>query len=810
MIRLLAVAAVGGALLLGAWFAATVPEARVPPPRSLPATLAAPAAHPTPQAPPVLPPAQWTSRFRTLEQQGAWEELGELLDELLARLPALYEADRLGYLQARAARQAGDDDRAVALLAPFLAPGDPFRPLALHHAAELAAAGRHPEQAAAYRRQLLLEHPGSLYWQESLDQQLAWLGRNAGPAATLAFAEAALPLAGDERSRRALAAARVAGLLTGGEGAPAVAEGTRLLAASTQDDAAERVALLLDRPAILPGLSGEQLRNVGDSMLHHRRWDRAVELFLLARRELPRQRGELDFAMGRARFFAEQYADAERLYRRAALNAASRGDQARFLFHAARAAQLRGRDKEVEALLSEAIAVPGRFEATRAAITARIRQRVYGGHLVSARADLALLRRLFPRDRALAEGAVALAMGQLAAGDRDGALAALSVVSVTEKGRPGPFDAYALAEVAYWRARAGEGTDDRAALGGYLAVLRAEVPTHFAYLARHRLAREPLARQAAALAAERRRQARAYLVGGDAEQARQLQTDAVLLTGGAADDLALLARIYAALPAFRGVLAARPLPLPSFPLAAAAAPDELLAAMGLHDEAVDRVGERYPLTPFVSGLTRSVAYRLGDASRPSIQAVESLMDQVPRGFVPQLLPRLLRELLYPRYFYDWIAEDAQRYQTDPRLLLAIMREESRFNPRAKSAAAARGLMQLLLTTARQVAQGLGVVEVAPEDLYDPRLVIQLGAKYVADLQEQLGGDPYATAAAYNAGPAQAKVWLRLAPAAGHDYFLSTVSFPETRHYVRKVLNSYERYGEIYQGQPPTGGVRAEP
>jgi soluble lytic murein transglycosylase len=102
------------------------------------------------------------------------------------------------------------------------------------------------------------------------------------------------------------------------------------------------------------------------------------------------------------------------------------------------------------------------------------------------------------------------------------------------------------------------------------------------------------------------------------------------------------------------------------------------------------------------------------------------------------------------------------------------------------------------------------VEPTPEDLYDPRLVIRLGAKYLGDLMAELDGDPYATAAAYNAGPKQAKLWRRLAPAPGHDYYLSTVSFAETAHYVRKVLNSYERYGEIYQGEPATGGVRAEP
>jgi len=506
--------------------------------------------------------------------------------------------------------------------------------------------------------------------------------------------------------------------------------------------------------------------------------------------------------MGRARFFAEEYAEAERLYRRAAANARTRGAKARAFYHAARAAQLRGRDAEAETLLGQAIAVPGRYEATAAAMTSRIRLRVHRDRMRGARSDLALLRRTFPGHRVVAEGAVAVAMGELAAGRA-------AAAGLTLQGLPKSLGAYDRAEVTYWRARATEARDPTRALAGYLAVLRAEVPTHFAYLARHRLARPSLSKAAAAIAAQRRRQARARLQRSDAEAARRLQTDAVLLAVDADADLDLLREIYRALPRYRAVMEARPLSLPSFPLRDPA-PDDLLAAMGLYDETVPAVGRRYPLTPFRSGLTRAIVYRRGDASRSSIAAAESLMQQVPDDYVPQLLPRELRELLYPRYFYDWIADDAETYRADPRLLLAIMREESRFNPRARSSAAARGLLQLLLSTARQVAEGLGLVEVAPEDLYDPRLVIQLGAKYLGDLLAELDDDPYAAAAAYNAGPQQARLWQRLAPAPGHDYFLSTVSFTETRHYVRKVLNSYERYGEIYQGEPPTGGVRAEP
>ncbi len=804
-------AAAALALLLGA-FAATRAVERVPPPTGVRLPLmpwlieSTASANGTlagrpPFGPPgALPVAAWTARFRALEERGAWEELDALLDDLATRAPALYRRSRLGYLHARADLATGEDASAVAHLEPFLAAGDPLRPLALHHLAALAEAAGDPRQAALRRGQLLRQHPGSLYWHDDLVEQLAGLEQRGSPTATLAFVAAMQPLASDPRSQRELLAARVDALLAAGAADAAGHEGAALLAQSTADDSAERVALLLDRPDVLRRLPATALRDLGDSMLHHRRWQRAEDFYLLARRALPEAAAELDFAIGRAHFFAEDYGQAERLYRRAALHAHQGSDRARALFHAARAAQLGGDDEGCERLLGEAIAVPGRSEGAVAALTARIRLDVHRHRRTAARADLALLRLRAGGNRAVVEGAVLVAMGELAAGNDTAAAATLSRM-------PRSLDPFDRAELTYWRARSAESRHPAAALAAYLEVLRAEVPSHFAYLARHRLAEPPLAAAAAARVAALRREVERALRAHDLDRARRLATDAVLLGGD--DDLATLAAIYRNLPAYAAVLEARPLPLPSFPLDDADT-DEQLAAMGLFDEVVGSAGTRYPLTPFDSGLTRSVVYRLGGASRASIQAVESLMAQVPDDYVPQLLPRQLRELLYPRYFYDWIAADAATNHADPRLLLAIMREESRFNPRAKSAAAARGLMQLLLTTARQVGEGLGLVEVAPEDLYDPRLVIRLGAKYLGDLLARFDGDPYAAAAAYNAGPTQARLWLRLAPAPGHDYFLSSVSFIETRAYVRKVLNSVERYGEIYQGAPPTGGVRAEP
>ncbi|HUG54190.1 MAG TPA: transglycosylase SLT domain-containing protein, partial [Vicinamibacteria bacterium] len=215
--------------------------------------------------------------------------------------------------------------------------------------------------------------------------------------------------------------------------------------------------------------------------------------------------------------------------------------------------------------------------------------------------------------------------------------------------------------------------------------------------------------------------------------------------------------------------------------------------------------------PLAEGVARAEALRRGQASRASIYAAEVVArEDVPDDYLPPLLPRLLRELLYPRYFYDVITQEAQKHGADPRLVLAVMREESRFNPRAKSAAAARGLLQFIITTATDVGEAIGLVDVEAEDLYDPRVIIQLGAKYIADLLNQFDRNAYEAAAAYNAGPNQAQLWSRLAPAAGNDMYMTAINFDETKDYVRKVLNSYERYAEVYENQPPAGGVRPDP
>ena len=224
---------------------------------------------------------------------------------------------------------------------------------------------------------------------------------------------------------------------------------------------------------------------------------------------------------------------------------------------------------------------------------------------------------------------------------------------------------------------------------------------------------------------------------------------------------------------------------------------DLLLALGLYDDAVDLVPQRYPLSDPQSALTRAEALERGNQPPGAIRAAEGVLRGLPADMPPELLPRRLQELLYPRHFWERVVEESRRQQADPRLVLSVMREESRFDMRAKSAAAARGLLQLIIGTARAVGQKLGLVDVKPDDLYQPEVSIPLGARYLADLTHDFNGDRYQAVAAYNAGPAQSKLWARMAPAPAADAYYSSVNFDETRRYVGRVLSTYERYREIY-------------
>ena len=749
------------------------------------------------------PVEQWSGQFRGLEATGKWRDLDHLLDQIEATHGDLYRAWSLQYVHARARIENNDLDGAERKLAPYLASGNPFRDLALFHEAEIDDTRNRRDAASQARIALIFGAPSSLYRDQAIDDETEYRTSLPNPKPLLDFAARLAPAAAAPR-KRDLEAHIVEALLRAHDVNGAMQHAIPLLRAGTMDDPADRVARAIDRPDLIRLMSPDQWVLLGETMHNHRHFDRAVALLSLALPRIPQKQDDLIFSIGRSWFGLEKYAPAQQTWLRGAAQTRDPKKKIEFLWQASRAAQLQGDDAAAEKLMTAAIAIPVRTRATAAALTQRMRTRLHAHRIADAAADLRAIRTFFPKDHAVVEASLAWSLVMIGSGNDGAALSALNSIPHNLMNK---FD---TPEIDYWRARALESSNPHAAFEAWLAVLRAKVPTHFAYFARDRLDAPAMQPKLTQELAARDAAVNQALAAKNFEAARKLETDRILLSSrNRPQELQRLASIYRQLPLYDTVLSLQPEQFPRFPLKATDRPS-LLMAMGLFDETVDAIPKRYPLRPLRSAVTQSLALNRGSASKESIYAIEVAMNAVPDDYHPDLLPLVIRQLLYPRYFIDFIDADSKKYGADPTLVLSIMREESRFNPRAKSEAAARGLLQFIITTARDIGRAVGLVNVSPDDLYDPAIIIHLGAKYISELQSRFRDDHYMAAAAYNAGPNQVALWARLAAGPGDDFFLSTINFDETKNYVRKVMNSYKRYVEIYGTGAPAGGIRAEP
>lgn len=154
-----------------------------------------------------------------------------------------------------------------------------------------------------------------------------------------------------------------------------------------------------------------------------------------------------------------------------------------------------------------------------------------------------------------------------------------------------------------------------------------------------------------------------------------------------------------------------------------------------------------------------------------------------------------------RAIFPWpnraaVEAEAQEFGVDALLLAALVRQESVFDVEALSPAGARGLAQLLPSTASLMARGLDVA-FYPEWITVPDLNLHLGAAHLAELLRRFGRVD-AAIAAYNAGPVPVRRWLDRAGAADPDRFIELIPYPETRGYVRSLLRNRELYRALYE------------
>ncbi|HVC34410.1 MAG TPA: transglycosylase SLT domain-containing protein [Chloroflexota bacterium] len=223
------------------------------------------------------------------------------------------------------------------------------------------------------------------------------------------------------------------------------------------------------------------------------------------------------------------------------------------------------------------------------------------------------------------------------------------------------------------------------------------------------------------------------------------------------------------------------------------------AATGLTADEQNEVQEA--MTQF-AGDGRSL-YALADTldraglTRASMAAAYQLLLISPAPNAYQS-PLLLQRLVYPLPYEDLIVQSSQQYGVDPLLLVALIRQESAFDPRARSVTDAIGLTQFEPGTASGVAAQLGLTGFTQSDLYQPRTAIQMGAAYLASQVKAFGGNPFFALAAYNAGGGSVQSWLADNPRRDLDLLVEEIPFQQTSEYVRNIYRFYQEYQLLYR------------
>lgn len=158
--------------------------------------------------------------------------------------------------------------------------------------------------------------------------------------------------------------------------------------------------------------------------------------------------------------------------------------------------------------------------------------------------------------------------------------------------------------------------------------------------------------------------------------------------------------------------------------------------------------------------------------------------------------RDLLEILYPRPYFEDLVKALKKDSIDPIIVLSLIRQESVFNPLARSPVGARGLMQIMPNTAKRIKRS-----VKERHLADPKINIDLGTKYFKGLVKRYDGNLVYVLSAYNAGESRVERWKGL-------YFdtdgsilknIEAIPFLETRNYVKLIFRNIFFYKLLIEG-----------
>ncbi|HEX6292629.1 MAG TPA: transglycosylase SLT domain-containing protein [Herpetosiphonaceae bacterium] len=192
-----------------------------------------------------------------------------------------------------------------------------------------------------------------------------------------------------------------------------------------------------------------------------------------------------------------------------------------------------------------------------------------------------------------------------------------------------------------------------------------------------------------------------------------------------------------------------------------------------------------------------LALRVHEAGDPyvALKIAERVVALSPDKHITSKTPTGLLRLMFPTPYLRVVQREAQQFGLDPRLLYALIRQESLFNPDATSWVGARGLAQVMPGTAEGIAQNLQVANFSVDQLYRPAVSIRFGAHYLSHQLRAFDNNPLAAASAYNGGPGNAARWLQ--NTTDRDLFPELIDYRETRNYVKIVYGNWGMYRLLY-------------
>lgn len=158
------------------------------------------------------------------------------------------------------------------------------------------------------------------------------------------------------------------------------------------------------------------------------------------------------------------------------------------------------------------------------------------------------------------------------------------------------------------------------------------------------------------------------------------------------------------------------------------------------------------------------------------------------------IKKLIIKRMYKKEYSEYVSQYAEEYNVDENLIFALIKAESNFNEKAVSHQNAKGLMQLMQSTAQDLANR-NQIDLTKENILDPDININLGTQYIASLLTKYESIEVALAA-YNAGSGNVDKWIKNGTIKADGSDIENIPYKETNTYVRKIMRDYKIYNEL--------------